>query len=1235
MSASCFLGLGGAYSQGFLPRQSPPETQAVPGNMLLALSVEYPTGLQMSYSATNYDNTVAYEGYFDNRKCYSYNTTNEFFAPTSGRTTTGACPNTAHWSGNLLNWLTMSNLDQFRSVLTGGTRDNFSSKNATHAGDIAGRTVLIHSFSDRNEYNPVKNLSNTWVGLPSTLGDANTDRVRSGGFGSKFFISDANNFTGLTDVQQRETCAATVARGLANMSRCYNIRVEVCKAVPSVTVLGVTTAGVDMEENCRGPYTDGSTTYYKPEGLVQEYSSNIRFGAMGYLNQTGQDRSGGVLRARMKSVGATLIGEGNGINSNREWATNGILNSNPDPTDATASGVSQSGLINYLNLFGYAAGYKGNDPVGELYYAAQLYLRNQSFPTSYTNDLTAARLDGFPVITNFSDPIIRSCQKNFILGLGDIYTHCDGNLPGSTDTGGATCPGVIPTDSAGLDVSTLWGSVTTMQGSTTWTGGSTGGRPYMAGLAWWANVNDIRTDLSGKQSISTYWVDVLENNNGGTGIAARSQFWLAAKYGGFRQELVANNGTNPNTTAISWDRDGNGIPDTLFAGNSPTVLKQSLRAAFQDIASRAEDSSASSAAVTSNRQTSNSQIIYAGYNPKNWTGGVRSCSPTQTAVQCDASPIWEASRWFDTTYVAGATPKLNSSNRKIFTSHFATGTLTKMPFLWDSLNLTQKAVLNATDSLGSQRVSYLRGDTTLDGSTFRRRGSSLMGDIVNSNITYLSGSGPLYKTANFPNHETYWTANKTRPPVVYVGANDGMLRAIDSQNGKELWAYIPSKVFSKLPGVTNTTFVHQYLVDGTAMTADTETGDVNTPWRTILVGGLGAGGRGYYALDISRQIAHVTTGKSFANMTETELSSLPMWEFTDETDSDLGFTFNEPPVDSITGAFQQIRKVASPSVASGEWRVIIGNGYGSANNTASLFMLNTETGAVSQKITATTGGGINGLSTPSPYDSDADGLVDVIYAGDLLGKMHKFQFTKLAPNGTDYIAAPSGDADGAWRYIGILYSADGPITTAPVITKSKIGTGLQVQFGAGKLIEDSDFTNTDSRSFYSVADNNVSSSLEVASTSLASITISTTSSNGISYRNWTAPNLSGKKGWKMTFTGGERIISNPTIPPDTGVVLFGTAKPSGDLCEPGSSGFLMAVNLANGGTGDISIGSLVVGGYGVTASGVLKVSNTYADRNNKQTIVCNQADCQTSTPPTIKSNSAPRARYSWRQLFSR
>src|SRR5690606_22488756 len=143
----------------------------------------------------------------------------------------------------------------------------------------------------------------------------------------------------------------------------------------------------------------------------------------GYLNQTGNDRNGGVLRAAMKSVGANqAVGDGSvEANPNTEWnEVTGAQVVNPNPTDATASSVQRSGVINYLNQFGYAAGYKGNDPVSELYHAALLYLRGLAPPATHSSGLTDAYKDGFPVITGSNllrdesrDPLINTCQKNF------------------------------------------------------------------------------------------------------------------------------------------------------------------------------------------------------------------------------------------------------------------------------------------------------------------------------------------------------------------------------------------------------------------------------------------------------------------------------------------------------------------------------------------------------------------------------------------------------------------------------------------------------------------------------------------------------------------------------------------------------------------------------------------------------------------------------------------------------
>lgn len=1250
----------------FTPSQQPPDTTAVPGNVVLALSVEFPTGTQASYPTPGYTFTLRYEGYFDNRKCYSYSATNEVFTPASAQNiATGTCPNASEWSGNLLNWLTMTNLDQFRSVLTGGTRDDFSSMSAAHPGDNTTRTVLIRTYGSQQGSagnNPNRDLTVGTPGMPLTSGNK---FARSFGYGSKFIVSNANNFSNLSLADQKATCSATPKPGAANTSWCFNIRVEACVAV----------TGVGLEANCQNKYSGVA----KPEGLIQEYNTNMRFAALGYLNISDTTRSGAVLRSAMKSVGpAAATSTGVIANPAPEWNnTTGVLFSNPDPADATASSVTNSGLINYLNKFGYSGIYETYDNVSELYYASQLYLRGRAPPAGYSNSLSTAMKDDFPVITGTDllragtrDPMINTCQKNFILGIGDINTHCDGNLPGSTNT---RCSTGTPADLDGVNVQSLWSTIAGYEGlaldgavGVGGGGGQNGGNTaYIAALAHWGNTNDIRSDLTGTQNIRTYWVDVLEAWSGTVAAASlrKTQYWMAAKYGGFKTDQVSGN--NPNTNALSWDSDGNGSPDNWFAGSSPALLRNGLSTAFADIASISAGGSASSAAVTSSRQTNSSQIIYAGYNPQDWSGTIRACSPVQTATQCADSPAWEASRWFKTSTPTLVPTPLTPTTRKIITS-WPGATLGKMPFRWDDLNATQRSLLNVADSLGSSRLDYLRGDRTNEPSLFRRRAPNLLGDVVNSGVSYVAGSGPALLGTKFPGHVAYRIATRNRPAVVYVGGNDGMLHAFSGADGKELFGYVPSSVFSNLPSLTALNFQHRFFVDSTPMVGDFE--KTAATWGTLLVGGLGAGGKGYYALDISNQSTFDTTGESAL------ASTLPLWEFTDTQDADLGFTFNEPSVNPLTGAYQQIAKVADATTAVGVWRVVVGNGFGSTgvNSTpaapgrAVLFMLDANTGAVGTKMIAH-GGPLNGLSAPTPVDTDRDGLIDTVYAGDALGNMHKFQFSKASASGADFVRAPSGDVDGLWRYIGRVYATGEPITTAPSVAQACDGVGWNVAFGTGKLNENVDYGDNAARGFYNVTDRAPSSALTVPAADLATITYSVPPATT---RVWTTPVLTNKRGWKMSFTGGERVLSNSTLPPDTGTVLFATTKPAGDICTPGNTGFVMAVNRCSGKIGDLIVNGNVVGGAAISSTGVIKVSNTYSDSRNKQTVVCNQNDCKPGglgggTPGTACDNPAtvaielcncddpntaatveecpinlgpavtPRGRYSWREILTK
>ena len=1218
----------------FTPSQQPPASTSVPGNVVLALSVEFPTGNQVSYS-TAYAVGTRYDGYFDNRKCYAYSINDEVFKPVSAQSiANGTCPDASQWSGNLLNWLTMSNLDQFRSVMTGGTRDSFSSISASYPGDTASRTVLIRSFGSNQgsvlSNNPTKNLI---VGTPGMPLSGVNKFARSGGYGSKLIVSNADNFPSTLDAQA--TCAATALPGAADTSSCFNIRVVVCEAV----------IGVGLEANCNNNYAPNAA---KPEGLIQQYANNMRFAALGYLNQN-TNRDGAVLRSAMKSVGP-MAATTSGVIPNvaKEWnASTGQIYENPDSADAAAtittpaSTITNSGLINYLNKFGYSGGYETYDNVSELYYAAQLYLRGRIPPASYSNALTPAITDNFPVITgnnllrgNTRDPIINSCQKNFILGIGDTHTHCDGNLPGSTNT---ACTAGTPVDPDGLNVQSLWSTVAGYEGMAltgvadvgAGSGINGGNTPYIVGLAHWAHTNDIRSDLTGKQTIGTYWVDVLESwaDNVAAAKLRKTQYWLATKYGGFNTDLVT--GDNPNTNRASWDNTNSGTPDNWFAGSSPTLMKAGLSSAFANIALLSGGSS-SSAASTSSRQISSSQTLYAGYNPKGWIGTLRSCSPTQTDGQCEASPTWEASQWLKTaaphpTYITG--PALLPSTRKIFTS-WRDASFTSMPFQWANLNPAQKTALDpVADGYGLNRVNYLRGDRSNETSLFRKREDTLLGDIVNSGVTYLSGPGPAYSGVNFPGHATYRATTKTRKPVAYVGANDGMLHAFSGSDGKELFGYVPGSVYSTLPNLAKLAFEHKYFVDSTPMVGDIQKFDNN--WASVLVGGLGAGGKGYYALNITNQ-------SDFATATEATLSALPMWEFTAAQDADLGFSFNEPSVNPITGAYLQIAKVADASTATGTWRILVGNGYGSTAGKAALFMLDANTGNVSEKLVAN-GGPNNGLSAPTPVDTDFDGLIDTIYAGDTLGNLHKFQFSK--PDGANFVLAKSGDVAGAWRYLGKVFATGQPITTAPSVAPACDGAGWNVTFGTGKLNEDADYSDVASRGYYAVVDKKVSSDLQVSATDIVTIPLVTSTSGSSTVRNWATPNLAGKSGWKMNFTAGERVLTNSTQPPDTGTVVFGITKPTGNICTPGDTGFLMAVNLCTGKTGNIVVDGVEVGGLAIATTGVVKISPSRIDTTGKIVTVCNQPACKPALPggssPYQTSKSAPKGRYSWREILTK
>ena len=220
----------------------------------------------------------------------------------------------------------------------------------------------------------------------------------------------------------------------------YAVRVKVCDPT------------IGVESNCVQYGTN-----YKPQGVIQNNSQNMRFGAFSYFNSVNTDNA--VMRSKAKYVGPTMYTPSNGAvaNSRAEYSSvDGTLIFNPDSDMASASypaAVSNSGVINYINQFGsFASTYKTYDDVGKLYYETLKYLRGLQPTTAFYNGTTSTSADGFPIITSWDDPYKDntsqatpySCRKSYIMLMGDAHTWCDKKLPGGSYTSSqdiSTCSG--------------------------------------------------------------------------------------------------------------------------------------------------------------------------------------------------------------------------------------------------------------------------------------------------------------------------------------------------------------------------------------------------------------------------------------------------------------------------------------------------------------------------------------------------------------------------------------------------------------------------------------------------------------------------------------------------------------------------------------------------------------------------------------------------------------------------
>jgi len=393
------------------------------------------------------------------------------------------------------------------------------------------------------------------------------------------------------------------------------------------------------------------------------------------------------------------------------------------------------------------------------------------------------------------------------------------------------------------------------------------------------------------------------------------------------------------------------------------------------------------------------KVFQVWFDANNWAGDVVAY-PVSTAGETDISTkIWSANDVFlskqacgngSQTDVDGSTVDWFSTGRKVVTRNTLGA---NKPFRWASIPGHQSSIGNATD--GPKILDYIRGDrineienTVKDGTgtvtlykcgvstgTMRAR-TSIMGDILHSKSVYVGGPPADYR---FDDYLTFKSANAARAKRVYAGANDGMVHAFNSDTGEEIWAYIPSMLIPKLNKLATDPYTHTYFVDGGLTVGDINAGSSGSPnWKTVLIGGLGAGGKGLFGLNI--------TDPNAAN--ETFAATKILWEITPASTgfADLGDTYGDPVVVRLS---------------TGEWAAIVGNGY---NNTGSgravLYVINVVTGALIKSFAVGSGvaGSPNGMSSPGAIDSNFDSKVATVYAGDIDGHLWKFDIGDANPN---------------------------------------------------------------------------------------------------------------------------------------------------------------------------------------------------------------------------------------------
>ena len=452
----------------------------------------------------------------------------------------------------------------------------------------------------------------------------------------------------------------------------------------------------------------------------------------------------------------------------------------------------------------------------------------------------------------------------------------------------------------------------------------------------------------------------------------------------------------------------------------------------------------------------------------------------------------------------------------------------------------QPLAQNGLTGASPEVVNYLRGDRSQEvrqGGGLRDRNNPL-GDIAHAS--------PLHD----PETDT-----------VYINANDGMLHAFNGSDGKELFAFIPQAAAGRIAQQTSLTYDHQYLLDGELARAPRGPLTQN---RRYLYALLGRGGKGLFSLNVTEP-------------TQFGAGDL-LWDYSagasssGASDRDLGLMLGRPVVTALN---------------NGKLGVIVGNGYNSDSGKAVLyiFVIAADGRLESVRKIDTQIGGNNGLAGPAILDTNQDGKADVVYAGDLLGNVWRFDIGSTDPGqwGLSLSGAPlfrARDAAGKAQPITApLFVAVNDQTNNGHIGKP------YVLFGTGAYFRQDDPADRSVQSWYGLVDDGTA--ISAGRLALRQRTITATGVvAGVLSRTFSAAtegDLQGLRGWYLDLSGaaaGERTVTAAQIArlAVPALVVSSIVPVTDDPCVAGGRGFVNLLDPFSGGA--LTVGVIDVNGDG-------------------------------------------------------